>query len=282
SAFELVVSGTPGAAALPTALFGPAVEPVPILVSDALAAKPDGVKVGDTITVRVQGYPFTATAVGTIGAFPGLADDELFILANRDQLRQLAPTAPLQATVAYLRAPPGGTSQIQAAVTAAMPSGVVTSRAELEDGLRGAPVVAAIRLSIAATAAVAGLYAALAVAAALALAGSARAIELAHLRTLGLRNGQASGILLVEHLPAIVVAFAAGLALGVGLFTALASSLGLDALVGATIEIGPSLEPSLLAVTAGGVIAVVALGLGLGILLGRRASPVAAIRRGFE
>jgi len=163
-----------------------------------------------------------------------------------------------------------------------MPSGVVTSRAALAEGLRDSPAVAAIRLAIAVGAAIAALYAALAVAAALALAGSARAIELAHLRTLGLRSGQASQLLLIEHLPAIIVAFAAGLGLGIGLFTALAPSLGLDALVGATIEIGLSLDPRLLALTAGGVVAVVALGLGFGMLFGRSASPVAALRRGFE
>jgi hypothetical protein len=90
------------------------------------------------------------------------------------------------------------------------------------------------------------------------------------------------GVLLAEHAPAIIVAFAGGLALGAGLFAVLVPSLGLDALVGSSVQIAPAFDAGLLAATAGGVIAVTSIGLGLGILLGRSASPVSALRRGFE
>jgi putative ABC transport system permease protein len=282
SAYELVVAGTPGEAALPQELFGPAVEPLPIVVSDAMAARADGVKVGETVSMTIQGYTFKAKAVGTRSSFPGLSDTNLFVIANRDQVLGLFPTAPFQPHVAFLRAPPSAAADLRAAVQEAMAPAGVAGRVELTDSLRDSPVTAAIRLGIAIAAAVAGLYASLAVAMALALAGSARAIELAHLRTLGLGDGQASAVLLAEHAPAIVVAFAGGLALGVGLFAVLVPGLGLDALVGATVQIAPSINAGLLAATAGGVIAVTSIGLGLGILLGRSASPVSALRRGFE
>jgi putative ABC transport system permease protein len=279
--YERVVAGRPGAATFPRELFGPATEPLPAIVSDALAARPDGIKVGDTASVRIEGYTFEVRAVAARATFPGLADTNFFMVVNRDQLRERFPTAPLQARIAFLRAPASAEAGIRTTITAAMPAEVVGS-AGLTASLRGAPVVEAIRTGIAAAGIVAALYAALAVAAALALAGAARAIELAHLRTLGLADGQASGVLLAEHGPAILVAFGGGLALGAGLFAALAPGLGLGALVGADIDLAPTFDASLLAITAAGVVIVVLLGLGLGMLLGRSASPVAALRRGFE
>ena len=279
--YDDVTVGTPAADLLPAALFGPAVEPLPVVVSDTLAGRPDGLKVGDTARIRIEGYTFEARAVASRASFPGLEDTSLFVIVSRDQLATLFPTAPLQASYAFLRAGPDAGAGIQSTVTAAMPA-TVTGRAALLTSLREAPVVQAIRLGILAAAIVAAIYAALAVAVALVLAGSARAIELAHLRTLGLGDRQASGILLAEHLPAIFVAFTAGLALGVGLFTALAPGLGLDALVGADVALSPPIDVGLLAMTAAGLVVVVLLGLGLGMLVGRSASPVAALRRGFE
>ncbi|HKB27973.1 MAG TPA: FtsX-like permease family protein, partial [Candidatus Limnocylindrales bacterium] len=279
--YDDVTVGTPAADLLPAALFGPAVEPLPVVVSDTLAGRADGLKVGATARIRVEGYTFQAKAVASVATFPGLADASLFLIANRDQLTALFPSAPLQATYAFLRAGPDAAAGIRSTLAQSMPATVI-GRAELLSTLREQPVVQAIRLGIAAAATVAAIYAALAVAVALVLAGSARAIELAHLRTLGLADRQASGVLLAEHLPAIVVAFAAGLALGVGLFSALAPGLGLDALVGAEVALGPPIDVGLLAVTAAGLVIVVLLGLGLGMLVGRSASPVAALRRGFE
>jgi putative ABC transport system permease protein len=279
--YERVVIGTPGAAALPSELFGPPVEPLPIVVSDGLAKAADGVAVGETVKVRIEGYEFTARAVASRSTFPGLSDTSLFMIVNRDQVRGLFPTAQLQPSVAFLRAAPDAAPAIRQAITSVM-SADVTGRLELTASLRDAPVITAIRTGIGAAAAVAAIYAALAVAAALALAGSARAIELAHLRTLGLAGGQASGLLLLEHVPAITVAFLGGLALGVGTFTALAPGLGLGALVGADVEIAPVFDPALLAATAAGLVATITLGLVFGMLAGRSASPVAALRRGFE
>jgi putative ABC transport system permease protein len=282
SDYELVVAGTPGEEALPVELFGPAVEPLPIMVSDAVATRADGVKVGSTVSMTIQGYTFQARVVGTRASFPGVPATDFFIIANRDQVLGLFPSAPFQPSVAFLRAPPAAAADIRTAAAEALAPASVAGRVELSDGLRDSPVTAAIHLGIAIAAAVAGLYAALAVASALALAGSARAIELAHLRTLGLADRQASGVLLAEHAPAIIVAFAGGLALGIGLFAVLVPSLGLDVLVGSSVQIAPAFDAALLAATAGGVIAVTTIGLGLGILSGRSASPVSALRRGFE
>jgi putative ABC transport system permease protein len=280
-AYERVVLGTPGAAALPAELFGPPVEPLPIVVSDGLANAIGGVTIGDTIKVGVEGYEFSARVVASRATFPGMSDNSLFLIVNRAQLLGLFPTVLFQPSVAFLRAPPDAAPAIRQAITSAM-SADVTGRVEMTTGLREAPIVTAIRAGIGAAAVVAAIYAALAVAVALALNGSARAIELAHLRTLGLSNGQASRLLLVEQVPAIAIAFVGGLGLGVGLFTALSPGLGLGALVGADVEIAPTFDASLLAATAAGLIATITLGLAFGMLAARSASPVPALRRGFE
>lgn len=125
-------------------------------------------------------------------------------------------------------------------------------------------------------------YAALAVWAALALAGAARAIEVAHLRALGLNRREAIGLVVVEHGPIVFVAFVAGAALGVGLFAVLRDGLGLASLVGAPIVVDVGIDPLLLGLVLLAIVTIVALGIGLAAALQRNAAPVAAVRRGFE
>ena len=64
----------------------------------------------------------------------------------------------------------------------------------------------------------AAAYAAISISAALALAGTAQAVEVAHLRTMGLTRRQAFGLVIVEHGHTIVIGFVAGLAFGILLF----------------------------------------------------------------
>ena len=129
---------------------------------------------------------------------------------------------------------------------------------------------------------VAFVYAALAVSAALALAGASRAVEVAHLRTLGLTRREALGLVIVEHGPTIVVAFVAGVALGLFLFAMLRDALGLASLVGAPIVVDVGVDPVQLGIVLFAIVIIVALGIGLGAALQRSAAPVAAVRRGFE
>jgi len=148
--------------------------------------------------------------------------------------------------------------------------------------LSDAPVVRAVRLGIAATAVVAAIYAALAVAAALALGGAARTVETAHLRTLGMNGRQTLVALILEQGPALAFAFIGGLALGVGLLAFLAPGLQLQRLVGVTVDVSVGLDPVLILAMALGIAGVALIGIGVGLWLGRRLAPIAALRRGFE
>jgi putative ABC transport system permease protein len=280
-AYDNVTAGTPAAVQLPVDLYGPAAEPVPVVIARGLEDRADGMKLGETLQVSVQGYTFNAKAVADLPSFPGVSGTSFMIVSQR-QLHTLFPDAPLRPTVAYLRAPADDGDAIRAAVAGVMTNAVVSGRTDTTDQLRDAPIVRAVRLGIAATAVTAAIYAALAVAAALALGGAARTTENAHLRTLGLSDRQALGALLLEQGPTLAFAFVAGLALGLGLLTLLLPGLRLDRLMGVDVAVTPGLDPTLLVAMAAGFVLVALVGLLAGLWLGRRVSAVAALRRGFE
>ena len=137
-------------------------------------------------------------------------------------------------------------------------------------------------LGVALAGLLAALYAALAISAALALAGTAQAVEVAHLRTMGMTRREAFGLIVIEHGPMTIIGFVAGLAFGILLFAVVQPGLGLDTLVGSSLEIPIHLGLDQLLAIGSFAVAIAALGIGLGAFLQRRAIPASAIRRGFE
>ena len=282
-AYERVTAGTPAAPDLPVDLYASRPAEIPVVVSSALAAGPDGLKLGATFPLPLEGYTFAARVVAIRDALPAFSSSPIFVIASRDQMRARFPSLALLPSIAWLRAPDGDAAELREALAVAMPVGAaLTSRAEVTAQLRASPAGHAVATGVALAALITAIYAALAVAAAMALAGAARAVEIAHLRTVGLTGRQAAGLVVVEHGPTIAVAFAAGIALGVGLVAALRDSLGLDALVGAHVDVPITIDPGQLGAVLGGIVAVVVLGLVLGARLQRGAAPMAAVRRGFE
>ena len=157
-----------------------------------------------------------------------MAPNQTFVVASRDQLRALRGGAGLRTSTAeYLRAPASAGPDLRAAILKVAPDADVASRAERIASIENSPLTRGLVAGVGASTFAAFAYAALAVAAALALAGASRAIEVAHLRTLGLTRREALGLVIVEHGPTILVAFVAGVLLGLGLFSVLRDSLGL-------------------------------------------------------
>ena len=154
--------------------------------------------------------------------------------------------------------------------------------AERIASIENSPLTRGLVAGVGASTFAAFAYAAVAVAAALPLAGASRAIEVAHLRTLGLTRREALGLVIVEHGPTILVAFVAGVLLGLGLFSVLRDSLGLASLVGAPIVVDVGVDPIQLGAVLLAIVTIVGLGIGLGAALQRNAAPVAAVRRGFD
>ncbi|HET9521247.1 MAG TPA: FtsX-like permease family protein [Candidatus Limnocylindrales bacterium] len=281
--YQQVVSGT-GAVGLPREMLAPAAEqPLPAIISPHLTTGTGAITIGGTVGLSIEGYGVKFRVVEVRESFPGLPPNQPFLIASRDQLRALRSGAGLNRdTAMYLRAPDDAAAGIREALRHDAGHAVLVSRTERTSAIQTAPIVRALVSGVAAAAIVAFVYAALAVSAALALAGAARAIEVAHLRTLGLTRREALGLVVVEHGPTIVVAFVAGAALGIGLFALLREALGLGALVGSDVEVAIAVEPLQLAGVLIAIVIIVGLGIGLGAALQRGAAPAAAVRRGFE
>ena len=207
-----------------------------------------------------------------------------FVIASRDQLRADRTDGFRTNSAFYIRADdsPATAAAIRANVRESAPFAFVEGRAERTADLRTSPIIDAIVLGVALAGLLAAVYAAISISAALALAGTAQAVEVAHLRTMGMTRREAFGLVIVEHGPMIVIGFVAGLAFGFLLFGVVQPGLGLDRLVGSTLEIPVRLGADQVIAIATFVIAIAALGIGLGAFLQRRAIPASAIRRGFE
>ena len=117
--------------------------------------------------------------------------------------------------------------------------------------------------------------------AALALAGAGRRIEVAHLRALGVGRGQAAWLLFMEYVPAAIVAYAIGVALGIGLFLFVRPGLGLANIIGSAIEVPLAFEPVHLLGLLLAIVAIAAVGWALGVAAQREADPATAVRGGI-
>jgi putative ABC transport system permease protein len=150
------------------------------------------------------------------------------------------------------------------------------------DALHAAPLIAAVGRGFNLGLLVAALYAGLAVVVALILTFAARARDLTFLRTLGLSGRQSLGLTIVEHLPSVVLAVAAGIGLGIGLAVLLEPGLDLAAFAGRSIPVKLSVDWLTLGVLALALAAVVAVAVLATALVGRRLSVTSALRLGDD
>ena len=282
-----VVAGTPGDPRLPATMLTPSVPagtPYPVIVSSAFGEGTQALKVGDVFSLPVEARTLQFRIEEIRSRYPGIPEGIPFVVASRDQLRADRTDGFRTTSAYYIRADDSAetAASIREQVRASAPFADVTGRAERTAELHGSPIIDAIVLGVALAGLLAALYAALAISAALALAGTAQAVEVAHLRTMGMTRREAFGLILVEHGPMTVIGFVAGLAFGLLLFVVVQPGLGLDTLVGSSLDIPVSLGPDQLLAIGLFVIAIAALGIGLGAFLQRRAIPASAIRRGFE
>jgi putative ABC transport system permease protein len=286
AAYEQVIAGADADVHLPPEMLEPAVpagQPLPALVTHQMTEGRKGVGVGGTFTLVVEGSPVTFRVAEVRDSWPGMAPNQAWVLASRDQVRALRGGQGLRSsTAAYLRATTSAGPELTAAILKTVPDADIESRADRISSVEDSPMTRGLVAGVGVAALVAFIYAALAVAAAVALTGAARAVETAHLRTLGLSRRESTGLVIVEHGPTIIVAFVVGVLLGIGLFALLRDGLGLASLVGAPIVVDVGVDPVQLGLVLLAIVFIVFLGIGLGAALQRNAAPVAAVRRGFE
>ena len=246
--------------------------PLAVIISTSLAEGPGALKPGETHTLLIGGLRRQVEVAEARAGFPGLSDADPFLVIVRDQLgsdaaRSLATTDLFLRTAAGSQpgsspgfGPAAGSLEgLRAALTAASPGVVVTAADGLAATLRGDPSVATARLGIAVACALAAAYAGLAILLSLALTGAARAGETAYLRALGLSRRQVAALVVVEHVPTIILAVAAGVGLGLAVFVLVEPGLGLGALLGSTVDVPIRFDPlpfAALIVTVAGVAAI--------------------------
>jgi putative ABC transport system permease protein len=284
AAYQGIVAGSPADLLTPPEMLTPAPPDgvIPLLVSPELAERVGGLAIGATSEILIAGLKYLVRPVALRTSIPTVAPGGAFALASRQQLQAIHPAASVPTTTLFLDAPDTSDAAIRDAVAALGAGTTFESRSAVSRAFDESPVTAAIATGIGLAALVTALYAALAVSAALALAGAARATEVAHLRMIGLSRRDALGLAIVEHGPTVLLAFVAGVALGLGLFIVLQPGLGLDALVGSTVDVPMAADPRQLALIGGGILAIAVVGIGLAAWTQRRGVAVAALRRGLE
>jgi ABC-type antimicrobial peptide transport system permease subunit len=129
---------------------------------------------------------------------------------------------------------------------------------------------------------VSAAYTAIAVVAALTLSADRRRRELALLRTLGMSGRQSLGLTVVEHGPSILLAVLPGLALGIGIAYLLGPGMGLAAFAGDQPTLELHVDWQAVGLVSAGLVAVVALAVGLGTVAARRARAADALRFGDD
>jgi putative ABC transport system permease protein len=282
AAWQEVVADTPIASALPPAMATTVTEPLPVIVSRALATGATPIEAGDRFPLTVSGGVVQVEVVEVRDAFPSLRAGSRFLLISRQGMDAIEPGLVDPTMERYLRAPREAAPGLRAAVDERVTGATLLGQAETAETIAASPVVSVVTAGLFVATAVAGIYAALAVTAALVLTGAARAIEVARLRALGLSRRGALGLDVIEHTPIVMVAFVVGLALGLGTFTLLRPGLGVDRIVGWPTDVGVALEPVHLLAILVAVGAIVIVGILLAARLAGRVSPAAALRRAAE
>ncbi len=281
-ALKQVIGGTPADAAIPTALAASTADPLPAIISNE--ASPSGgepIAPGDVFPLTVAGRPIMFVAVTTRETFATLPVDGPFVVTSLAAFRALEPDLELPVTDLFVRAADSATGALRDAAST-VDEGRLEVRSEQTSGMLFAPIMVAVLTGIAASALAAGLYAALAVAAAIGAAGRGRMTEAAQLRTLGLSRRESLGLAVIEHFIPTLVAFTLGTVGGAGLFALVQSSIGLQQVIGSTLEVASTLRWEYVLLLLAALVGVASGGITVAAVAERRVRPTTEIRRGLE
>jgi putative ABC transport system permease protein len=227
--------------------------PVPALVSPGLAAQ-----VGHAVSVLIGGLTIQVRVVGQaagMSAVPDLADD--YLVVSRQALGDAAP----RLNTLLVGGPDLNRAALGAAVSRYGRGGTVVLRSGLLAGLQRAPLQRGAHLALALGAVAAACCGLLVLLLSLLLSASARRLALARMSTMGLSDGQARLLGLVELLPQLLAVLAGGLACAAWLVPLTAPALRLRIFTGPGASVPVRIETNWLAAAGGGllVLAVVTL-----------------------
>lgn len=239
----------PGGSPVPDEVFAGGT-PLKLVVGDR-----SGIGTG---TVDAQGQQ--ATVVDILPTLPGIQTGDAWALADAAAWPGEAPTA----VVALLAvAPTADADAVAAQVANVLPNSRITTVSAEVAQLRASATVDGLTSAFTWLAVATAILMALSIFGSQLLTGAERTYLAAILRTLGLKPGQLRALTAWEVGPAVVIALAVGILLGIGLAALMLAALDFSAITGGLNS--PNLHlhwPSLLAVV-GGLGATVAVAIGL-------------------
>ncbi len=281
------VGGTPADPRLPAGLdTAPAGEPgtpaapIPAVISANLGDFRRDIGVGETFELVLAGERLSFTGIEERTTFAGIAEEGRFAVVSRELLAAAMGLPELRAGSLYVRGSPGLEAALRDDVGESGEIAFVTSRAEVAAGLRDAPLVTTVTTGFLVSLIIAAGYVTLTLIIGLLLAAAARARDVAYLRTMGLSTGQTLRMAIVEQVPPILVAVAAGAALGLGIAALIGGALDLGAFAGADIAADLTIDWPLLGLAGAWMLLVAAIGVAIGALAARRVDPARALRIG--
>lgn len=287
AAMSAVTGHTPADPRLPAALAGsPGGEPgtpaapIPAVISANLGDFRRDIGVGETFELVLGGERLSFTGIEERTLFPGIGDGGRFAVVSRELLATAIGLPELRAGNLYIRGAAGLEEALRENVGESGEIAFVTSRAEVTAGLRDAPLVTTVTTGFLVSLIVAAGYVTLTLIIGLLLAAAARARDVAYLRTMGLTTGQTLRMAIVEQVPPILVAVAAGAALGLGIAALIGGALDLGAFAGADIAADLTIDWPLLGLAGAWMLLVASVGVAIGALAARRVDPARALRIG--
>ena len=284
-AYAEVTAGTEADPRLPRSMRGAPIpdEPIPAILSASVArggSRP--LRVNDEVEMLVSARTVTLRVVAIRASFPGVDSGAAWLVVPLETLRAAAGDRVFAASEIFLRAPGATAASVQAAMDEVLPATQVTGRSEVLEALRAGPLVRGVGTGFVLAVAIAIVYAALATTAALVLLAAVSSRETAHLRTLGMTPRGLLGLSVVEHGPAVIVATAIGVALGVGVAWFVAPGLDLAGLIGSSIDVALVVDWQVVGLLLLALVVVLAVGIALSSWIGRRASLAGSTRQGIE
>jgi putative ABC transport system permease protein len=290
AAYAAVAAGTPADPHWPSAFlakppsgeYGTPEHPVPAILSWGLPNGSANLGTGDTFQMVVAGQAVTFQVVARWGQVPGIGSPASFVVAPYTWLQHVNPDTTLYPSILWVRGSESAAAPLAAEVQKQVAgTSRTTVRYDVLNGLRDTPFGNAIASGFGLAVLVAEIYLALTVIGALVLSSARRTRDLAYLRTLGVTGGQAIGLTVMEHAPAVLLAILPGIALGIGVGLLLEPSLGLGTFIGSS-DVPPFVDWAALGVLTAVLVGVVAVAIIAGTWLSGRARMMNALRVGED
>ncbi len=286
--YEAVTAGTPVQANLPQELldaprgtdFGKPTNPIPAIVSNRFTS--NQLVAGDTFSLTVFGRETTFIVIENREHFAGIPINRPFVVTSYDLLSASNPDRTFRATAMFLRGPASAFDVMDATLDDQSASARLTSRDEEYSEIHDSPLISGVAGGFRIGLVLAGAYSALAVIVALTVTANARARDLAFLRTMGLSREQAIGLTVVEQLPLVVLALAAGTALGVVVARLVEPGVNLQAFTGEGLPVELRINWISIGLLGLGLVVTVAGAVAVSSTLSRRASLGQALRLGDD